>query len=109
MKARLNMGMSKTAQTAFNDEVNRQLAARTKDWYVNLDALILYTLHESFGFGKERLKKFFDNMLSNNEELMKYYQMNDVEFICKTKLKNIGVDVDMWNENIFNGGTNERP
>lgn len=103
MKARVKSSLNKQAQTAFDDEVNRQLEERSKDWYVNVDALILYVLHERFGFGKDRLMKFFYGLIDTNEELISHYHMKDAEFICKTKLKDIGVDVEQWNADLANG------
>ena len=59
--------------------------------------------------------KFFYAMIDNNEELTKYYHLKDVDFICKTKLKEIGVDVEQWNKDLLLGirhdkeSENERP
>ncbi|MBO7462038.1 MAG: hypothetical protein J6T96_05535 [Bacteroidales bacterium] len=100
MKARFKVGLSNIAQTAFDDEVNRQLEERSKDWYNNIDALILFTLHDEFGFGKERLKRFLYAMVNNNEKLISHYQIKDSEFVCKTKLKEIGIDVEKLNQEI---------
>ncbi len=105
MKARIKAGLNKSAQIAFNDEVNRQLAEKSKDWYKNIDSLILFVLHEEFGFGKSRLERFMRKLVSANNELVDYYKMEDSDFICKTKLRRIGVDVDKLNKEI----ENERP
>lgn len=105
MKARMRAGLNKSAQTAFNDEVNRQLAEKSKDWYANIDSLILFVLHEEFGFGKDRLTRFMKKLVSVNDELVDYYKMSDAEFICKEKLKQIGMDVEKLNEEL----KNERP
>ena len=105
MKARMRAGLNKSAQIAFNDEVNRQLAEKSKEWYTNIDSLILFVLHEEFGFGKDRMKRFMKSLVSFNNELVDYYKMDDAEFICKEKLKRIGIDVEKLNEEI----KNERP
>ena len=109
MKARLRAGLNKTAQIAFNDEVNRQLAEKSKDWYTNIDSLILYVLHEEFGFGKDRLQRFVNRLVETNGELVDYYVMDDADFICKTKLKRIGIDVDELNNIARKESNNERP
>ena len=103
MKARIKASLNEFAQTAFDDEVNRQLAERSKEWYTDLDALILYVLHEEFGFGKDRLLRFFYRLIDTNEELIDHYRLKDSEFICKTKLKEMGIDVEKWNEDISLG------
>lgn len=109
MKARITASLNEMAQTAFDDEVSRQLEERSKEWYENLDSIILYTLHNEFGFGKDRLLKFFRSLINTNEELISYYHLKDADFICKKKLKEIGVDVEEWNRMVREGEFNERP
>lgn len=103
MKSRITTKLTKQQQQALNDEVRRQLSEMSKDWYNNIDALILYTLNTEFGFGRKRLLAFYKALRKANNNLIRYYRMDDPEFICKTKLKNIGVDIDQWNENISKG------
>ena len=103
MKARIKASLNEFAQTAFDDEVNRQLEERSKEWYADLDALILYVLHEEFGFGRDRLMRFFYSLIDTNEALIDHYRLKDTEFVCKTKLREIGVDIDRWNADIRQG------
>ena len=71
------------------DEMNRQ----NED---ELDAMALYILHEEFGFGKQRLIRFYNSFAKSLRELGERYQMNEYEdrlWLCKRKLKEIGIDI----------------
>lgn len=64
----------------------------------NLVAIILYTLHEYTGWGKRKLKDFYDKFEKINKQQREYYQLEqeDDAFLCKIKLKEIGIDIDEW-------------
>lgn len=58
-----------------------------------------YTLHVHLGFGKKRLRKFYDAFSAEHDRLIQYYQMpDDYTWLCKEMLKRIGVDVEAWNK-----------
>lgn len=64
----------------------------------DIDAMVLYTLHVHLGFGKKRLRKFYDAFSAEYDRLIQYYQMpDDYTWLCKEMLKRIGVDVEAWN------------
>lgn len=51
------------------------------------------------GFGKKRLRKFYDAFSAEHDRLIQYYQMpDDYTWLCKEMLKRIGVDVEAWNK-----------
>ena len=65
----------------------------------DIDAMVLYTLHVHLGFGKKRLRKFYDAFSAEHDRLIQYYQMpDDYTWLCKEMLKRIGVDVEAWNK-----------
>ena len=104
MKARIKGSLSNQAQAVFNDEINRQAVEKSREWYANVDAVILWTLHREFGFGKKRLKRFYNAIVDNNKMLINYYSDNDTNFICTENLKReTGVDVSEWSTKIRNG------
>lgn len=70
-----------------------------KNYYLDMDAAVLYSLHKTFGFGKKRLRRFFDAFAVQHEELREFYQLNDDTntWICRYLLKrDVGVDVEAW-------------
>lgn len=69
-----------------------------------IDALILWELYEQFGFGKKRLKTFYDNFVKSYKDLQMRYECSDEDgiWVCKHKLKLIGVDLDEWKQDAQN-------
>lgn len=92
------VSLTKAERKALDIELNRQIAAADRRYTNDLDAAILYTLHHSFGFGPARLRKFYDAVHTEREQMIKHYEMpDDYTWLCISKLKEIGVDVEAWN------------
>lgn len=83
---------------AMDMEIKRQLAEYTRKYEADLNATILYVLHEQLGFGEQRLKKFFDRFSVEIDDLVKYYEMGeeDAAWLCTRKLLDMGIDVEKW-------------
>lgn len=83
---------------AMDMEIKRQLAEYTRKYEADLNATILYVLHEQLGFGEQRLKKFFDRFSVEIDALVKYYEMDeeDAAWLCARKLLDMGIDVEKW-------------
>lgn len=80
-------------------EIGRQLSEYTRKHANELDAMILWFLHEEFGFGKNRLKKCYKGFSKAVEELASRYEMaTEMEkvWVCTKKLKDYGVDLEEW-------------
>lgn len=91
--------LNKAEQRALDAEIHKRCLEIDDEHRDNLDAVVLYTLHETFGFGKKNLRKFWEHMYQNYESLTKMYEMpDDFPFICSEQLKKIGIDVHEWNE-----------
>jgi hypothetical protein len=56
---------------------------------VEVDAIILWTLHEVFGFGPIRLKRFYDAFAPAMDELVKRYEMEETDqvWLCTHMLE----------------------
>lgn len=84
---------------AMDKEIRRQIIEMDRKHSDDLDAMVLYTLHVKFGFGKKRLREFYDAMSEEHNNLIKHYEMpDDFSWLCKRKLKDIGVDIEQWND-----------
>lgn len=83
---------------AMDMEIKRQLAEYTRKYEADLNATILYVLHEQLGFGEQRLKKFFDRFSVEIDALVKYYEMDeeDAAWLYTRKLLDMGIDVEKW-------------
>lgn len=86
--------MTKKQERAMQAEMLRQLNSNMAS---DLEATFLWALHTEFGFGAERLRRFYDCVAESREALLRHYEMqNDAEFILLHKLKEIGVDLKKW-------------
>ncbi len=90
--------MSAAEKKAMDMEIQRQLAEYDRKHIREIDALVLWELHEQFGFGNKRLKKFYDNFSRDIEALIRRYEMEqgDDVWLCTYKLKEIGCDLEKW-------------
>ena len=52
--------MSRAESKAMKREINNQILKSDAEYYYDMDACVLWALHEVFGFGYTRLKRFFD-------------------------------------------------
>lgn len=77
-------------------EVNAELAKATDRFYYDEVTVILWVLHETFGFGKDRLKRFYDNYSKVNNQLKAHYELkdNDLHYLTQELLKGIGVTIE---------------
>lgn len=102
MRAIVPMRLTNQERKALEREINIQTAKNVKNLSLNLQALVLWNLHEQYGFGKKRLLEFQKTFLPLIEELQQYYQVEDAdetEFVLLHKLKNeVGIDVEELNE-----------
>jgi hypothetical protein len=101
MNARLPVLTAKERR-AMEDEINRQTAQNVKKLSADLQALVLWQLHEQLGFGKRRLLRFQKSFAPMLQELQRFYEVrsaHDTDFICKYKLKQeVGIDVEELDE-----------
>ncbi len=67
-----------------------------------LDAVFLWVLHQEFGFGKERLKKFYARLIPAMQKLADHYEMDDEDqvWLCTYKLKEYGIDLEQWEKEL---------
>ena len=98
MKARLPANFTKSQRSAYNAEIYRQILENDEKFERDSIAVILWTLHEEFGFGEKRLKKFWKSLYFAHQQMREYYQMSpdDDGWLCKRKLKENGIDIDEW-------------
>lgn len=90
--------LSATEKKAMKMEIQRQLAEYEQKHAVEMDALILWILHENYGFGEKRLRMFHDNFMQSIKELTERYELDDSDniWLCTKKLKDYGIDIYEW-------------
>lgn len=91
---------SKKEQDAIDQEIQRQCAEYDRKNENEIDAIILWLLHEKFGFGMKRLRRFYDLFRTEFDALVKRYEMEkeDGVWLCTYKLKQYGLDIEQWNK-----------
>lgn len=85
---------------AMDMEIKRQLAEYDAKHKLELQALILWQLHEQLGFGIKRLKQFYDGFDTAIDALIGRYELEDSDsaWLCTLKLKDIGADIEKWDK-----------
>jgi hypothetical protein len=64
-------------QRAIDKELLRQCAEYDRKNANEVDAIVLWLLHEKFGFGPKRLRAFYDYFKSDLSELLERYELGD--------------------------------
>lgn len=84
---------------AMDMEIRRQLTNYNNKNLDNIDALVLWTLHTEFGFGKKRLLRFYHKFNDLFDDLSKYYEFEDdkIPWLYTQKLKEYGIDIKELN------------
>lgn len=99
--------LSAAEKKAMDLEIKRQIADFDRQNELEISSIVLWYLHEYEGWGPKRLRRFYEGLLPAIERLAKDYEMGDKEgdrlFLCTFKLKDYGIDIEKWNEEIKNG------
>ena len=93
-------------QKALEIEMRKQIHEQQRQYCNDKDALILYVLHAHLGFGKKRLREFYEAYSKELIKLTEYYEMpGDEIYLARMKLKDIGVDIEAWNNETRGSGS----
>ena len=85
-------------QKAMDAEINRQLIEKHSEFVDDVDYMIMRILHNEFGFGLTRLKRFYEAFIVDNDALVKHYEMADAgAYIARKEMNDIGCDIEKWN------------
>lgn len=91
---------NKKEQEAVDAEIARQCAEWDSKNAIEIDAIVLWILHEKFGFGYKRLRRFFDSFATELDALVKRYEVDskDSIWLCTYKLKQYGINIEAWDK-----------
>lgn len=85
-------------QKAIDAEINRQLIEKHSVFVDDVDYMIMRILHDEFGFGLTRLKRFYEAIDADYDALVKHYEMPDAgAYIARKEMNKIGCDIEKWN------------
>lgn len=91
--------LTRPQKKAAKKEIKAQILETDRAYYLDMDAAVLWTLHKRFGFGRKRLREFFEAFADSHDELCKYYELDEDDngiWLCRKQLKDYGVDVEAW-------------
>lgn len=90
--------LSPKEKQAMDEEINRQLILKHQEFTDDVDYMIMLVLRRKFGFGRIRLKRFYDAFMDGNDALVRHYEMPDAGvYIARKELNAIGCNVEQWN------------
>lgn len=84
-------------------EIRKQCVQKTAQYEFLLDCVAIYVLHTEFGFGKERLERFYDLLFDLRQEMQERYEGTDADDIAEyamfSRLKDDGINMaEMFNK-----------
>ena len=90
--------LSKKEQRAMEEEINRQTIESYNQFVDDFDYMILRILHDHFGFGHKRLKRFHEAFIIDNDTFVKHYEMPDAGvYIARKEMNELGINIEQWN------------
>lgn len=96
--------MTPAMQRAMEHEINQQCLEHDERLSLDIDTMVLWTLHTHLGFGPKRLRNFYLAMAAGHRRMREYYQMDDL-YPERYKLKELGVDVEQLQKEVLTNGT----
>lgn len=90
--------LSPKEKKAMDAEINRQMLAKHALFTDDFDYMVMRILHNEFGFGLTRLKRFYEVFSADNDALVKHYEMPDAGvYIARKEMNAMGCNIEQWN------------
>ena len=84
-------------QKAIDAEVAKMVIEKYIEMADDVDYMILKILHDHFGFGPVRLRKFYEVFQKENNALKSHYEMEDAGvYIARKEMNALGCNVEEW-------------
>ena len=106
-KAMVNALMSGVGKDTMMSEIHKNLVEKEKELALDVDTCVLWTLHNRYGWGKQRLRKFYLDLFEEHLNMRRYYDVDDM-YPERMKLKEKGIDVESWYNELFDDEGNYR-
>lgn len=82
-------------------EISKQILDMDKQFTVDIDTMVLWTLYSRYGWRKDRLRQFYLCMFDEHMSMRSRYELNEL-YPERQKLKEAGIDVEAWYNELFN-------
>ena len=91
--------MTPEMQMAMAHEINQQCLEADAKLALDVDSMVLWTLHTHLGFGPKRLHGFYLAMAAEHRRMRECYEMDSL-YPERRKLKELGADVEQWQKEV---------
>lgn len=85
---------------AMMHEINQQILQSDKEYQLDLDTMVLWSLKQFAGWGPKKLKAFYYFMFKEHLRMREFYELDDL-YPERHKLKEKGVDIEEWYKDLF--------
>jgi hypothetical protein len=81
-----------------DEHINQQIIERHREFTDDFDYMVMKLLHDHFGFGLTRLRRFYEAFTADNDALIKHYEMSDAGvYVARKEMNEIGCNIEKWN------------
>ena len=98
-----DIGKAATQGVGYNammHEIDQQILQRDKDYQLDIDTMVLWSLNRFAGWGPKKLRDFYFFMMNEHLRMREFYELDDL-YPERHKLKEKGVDLEAWYSELF--------
>ena len=81
-------------------EINQQILEKDKEYQLDIDTMVLWSLKQFAGWGPKKLRAFYLFMMKEHLRMREFYELDDL-YPERHKLKEKGVDIEAWYSEFF--------
>lgn len=81
-------------------EIDQQILEKDKEYQLDIDTMVLWSLNQFAGWGPKKLKAFYGFMMNEHLRMREFYELDDL-YSERHKLKEKGVDIEAWYSEFF--------
>ena len=81
-------------------EIDQQILEKDKEYQLDIDTMVLWSLNQFAGWGPKKLKAFYGFMMNEHLRMREFYELDDL-YPERHKLKEKGVDIEAWYSEFF--------
>lgn len=81
-------------------EINQQILEKDKEYQLDIDTMVLWSLNQFAGWGPKRLRDFYIFMMNEHLRMREFYELDDL-YPERHKLLERGVDIEAWYSEFF--------
>ena len=81
-------------------EINQQILEKDKEYQLDIDTMVLWSLKQFAGWGPKKLRAFYLFMFKEHLRMREFYELDDL-YPERHKLKEKGVDIEAWYSELF--------